>query len=372
MDLIERSLGLQCVLEISSKWGRERYLEVEGDESFAGAVNRLLMDPEFNEKIESLKNAGINFPSTPTDNPMYYESFQFPPQGKLAVPDCGIQRKTLNPRNGREMIADHLPIGAYDESILKFSTLEGSAFLTSHSLLVLDSTAYWPINLLTFNFYTRSDTIVEKCHKIRKTTDPEMQSQKDHILDKIKFLTKYAPTGSLLLIDGPLIGGDVYTYMIRAIKEFLSKRIIPVFFVKNSSSNLVTDNLDSLRGRYNSDLHWAYKFLKPGERTNFFEYSDIHDPKNSKFFTYLKAFDSSPQRIEVHRETMFLCRDIIESVPDLIYYMLLLQGDIRNPQVRPIAIAERYARETLKLLDLEAVMKETGLVPTIDQVRFPW
>lgn len=347
-------------------------MAMEDLDSFQGAVNHLLIDPEFNAKLESLKNAGVNFPATPTDNQISYESFLFPPKGRIALPEEGIQRHSMNPREGKKIAEMHFPIAGYDESILKFSTLEGSAFLTSHSLVVLDPSAYLPINLLTFNFYTRSNAIVDRGHKIRKTNDPEMQSQRDHMFDKINFLTKFAPPGSLLLIDGPLIGGDVYTYMIQAINDFLGKRIIPIFFVKNSSSNLVTDNVDALKGQYNSDLHWAYRFLRPGERTNFFEYADIHDPKNSKFFIYLKAFDSSPQRIEVHRDTYRQYRDLIETIPDLIFYFLLLQGDKRNPQARPIAIAERYARETLKLVDLDEIMRETGLVPTMDQVRFPW
>lgn len=55
---------------------------------------------------------------------------------------------------------------------------------------------------------------------------------------------------------------------------------------------------------------------------------------------------------------------------NLIYYLLLAQGNPKNPQIRPIAIAEAYARATLKLIDLNQLLRRFGLVPTINQERF--
>jgi hypothetical protein len=51
---------------------------------------------------------------------------------------------------------------------------------------------------------------------------------------------------------------------------------------------------------------------------------------------------------------------------------MIAQGDKSNPQVRPIAIAEKYARETLKLIEFNKLMSDTGIVPTINQERFAW
>ncbi len=279
----------------------------------------------------------------------------------------------LDPKKGEKSAHDSKIIYcAYDESINKFSSLEGTAFLMSHSLIVTTETDFIPLNLLTFYFYTRSKEITNKSKFIKHSTDPEIASKKDYVNDKIEFLTEYSPPGSILFIDGPLIGGDVYTFMIHAINKFLSKDIIPIFFVKNSSSNLVTDNIPELQGKYNSDMHWAYKYLKKGQRTNFFKYADRNNPDNAKIFCYLKAFDLSPQRVEFHVDTFQKYRKKIDEIMDFIYYLILVQGDLKNPQVRPIAIAEKYARDTLRLADINKLARESGLVPTMNQERFGW
>ncbi len=197
-----------------------------------------------------------------------------------------------------------------------------------------------------------------------------MTSKKDYIEDKIDFLLSTAPKKSILFIDGPLIGGDVYTYMIRAINKFLENNIIPIFFVKNSSSNLVVDNTPELRSIYNSDMHWAYKFLRNGYRTTFFKYVDRHEKKNAKIFCYLKPFDVSPQRVEFHIATYEQYNDIINDIIELAYYLILVQGDLKNPQVRPIAIAEKFARETIHLIDINKIMRTSGAIPTMNQERF--
>jgi hypothetical protein len=57
---------------------------------------------------------------------------------------------------------------------------------------------------------------------------------------------------------------------------------------------------------------------------------------------------------------------------NLAYYLLLAQGDLRNPQPRSIAIAEKYARTTLRLINFEQMMKDVGITPTMNQERFAW
>jgi len=54
----------------------------------------------------------------------------------------------------------------------------------------------------------------------------------------------------------------------------------------------------------------------------------------------------------------------------VIYYLFLLHGDYKNPQIRPVAVAEKYAREVLGLINPYAFMKSTGITPTINQTRF--
>ncbi len=143
-----------------------------------------------------------------------------------------------------------------------------------------------------------------------------------------------------------------------------------MFFVKNSSSNLVTDNVSELKNRFNSDLHWSYHYLNPGQRTNYFVYRDRVNPHNAKVFSYLKAYPLSPQRIEFHVDTYNKYESIIDNLMDLAYYFILLQGNDKNPQIRPIALAERYARETLNFVNIYTLLREVGITPTMNQTRF--
>ena len=334
--------------------------------------NKLVLHSSFNDTIEDLHKINIRLPENQSPVQIDLQNYVFPPSGELVTPMEEISAINLDPKNGEKISQGDRQIAAYDESINKFSSLEGTAFLMSHSLIFVGKTDYVPLNMLTFYFYTRSSEIMSKSKFIKHSNDPEMDSQKDYIRDKIELLTNNCPSESILLIDGPLIGGDVYTIMIHAINKFLSKDIMPIFFVKNSSSNLVTDNISGLYGKYNSDMHWAYKFLKKGQRTNFFKYVDKHNPDNAKIFCYLKAFNLSPQRVEFHINTFLKYQDEMGAIMDLVYYLLLVQGDLKNPQIRPIAIAEKFARKTLQLIDLNKLTHSSGLIPTMNQDRFGW
>jgi len=336
-------------------------------------LNKLLFHPKFTDTIADINKLNVRLPKNPVNEEIDFQSHSFPPDGELVTNIEEIRAYPLDAHRGMETISNDRAIVAYDESINRYSTLEGESFLTSHSLIVMGLDDYIPVNLITFYFYTRSKNIAEDSISIRYSDSPEVQSKKDYINDKIDFLIKFVPEHSILLIDGPLIGGDYYVLMISAINRFLKKDIIPIFFVKNSTSNLVTDNLKEYKYKFNSDMHWAYKFLKVGERTNLFKYVDRKNKANAKIFCYIKAYDLSPQRIEFHSETYRTYKSLISSILDLIYYLILVQGDTKNPQARPIAIAEKYARETLKLIDINKIIKKSNLVPTMNEGRgFAW
>ncbi len=331
--------------------------------------NILLLQSEFVDILKDLKSVNISLPSNQPVSKIDLQSVLFSTNGQLTTPIEEIKAINLNPTVN---IIKNKEVVAYDESIVKFSCLEGIAYLTAHSMVYIGQNDYIPTGYLTFYFYTKSKDILQNTNHLKYSSDPDIDSKKDYIIDKIEFLTKYCPPNSILLIDGPLIGGDVYTYMIRAINNFLEKNIIPIFFVKNSSSNLVTDSISDLSNKYNSDLHWAYRFLNSGQRTNFFKYTDKNNPNNSKIFCYLKCFDLSPQRVEFHIDTFKAYREEIDKILDMVYYLLLVQGDKQNPQVRPIAIAEKFAREFIRLTDINKYFYDFGLMPTMNQERFGW
>jgi len=332
--------------------------------------NKLIVHPQFEETIKEISKLNISLPDLSSQIELDYNTYNFPDNGELVTPIEEISRIKLDPVNGEKLINEKIAVIGYDESINRFDSLEGFAYFTSHSLVVLGETDYIPISYLTFYFYTRSQEIVDNSKFIRLSKDPEVDSKKDYINDKITFLEKAVPARSILLIDGPLIGGNASSYMIKALQKFHQNKIIPIFFIKNSTSNMVTENIQQLRNKYNSDMHWSYDFLGLGERTNFFKYTDKYNPNNSKIFCYLKALNVSPQRVEMHVDTYVKYEKLISKIMDMVYYLILVQGNLSNPQVRLIAIAECYARSTLKLVDINRLMRKTGLVPTMNQTRF--
>ena len=64
--------------------------------------------------------------------------------------------------------------------------------------------------------------------------DAETDFTKKMVAEKIEFLNnpELVPNNSILLIDGPLIAGDWYVLMIRAISKFLEKRGYTFIFCK--------------------------------------------------------------------------------------------------------------------------------------------
>lgn len=342
------------------------------NDNFNFDFNKLIIDSKFNDTIEELKAINISLPYVDSDFTQNLNDVTFSKNGKLTIVDNEINSFNLDPENGIKFIEKKQPIIAYDESINKFDSLEGTAFFTSHSLALLTNTDYIPASYLTFYFYTKSKEITNRSKYIKYTEKPEVQSKIDYTKDKIKFIKNAVIKNSILLIDGPLIAGDAYTYFINPIIEMTKRNIIPVFFVKNSLSDIVTSSIESLKDKYNSDLHWAFKLLKNGQRSNFFHYIDAGNPKNSKVFCYIKVFNSSPQRIEFHSETFKKYYPVIPDILDMIYYQIIVQGNDNDPQVRLIAIAEKYARSTLKLVNIDKILKKVGIIPTANQKRFGW
>lgn len=334
--------------------------------------NKLFFHPLFKDTIAEINRLNIQLPPNPSDLEINFHLDTYPQNGELVSKIEDIKGYRLNKRNGAKFAQSKRTLCAYDESINSYLGLEGTAYLTSHSLIVHYKEEYLPLNYLTFYFYTRAEIYSKESNVIKYSTNIEVDSKKDYVNDRNEFIIQNTPSNSIVFIDGPLIGGDVNYQSFKLNEELLKKKVIPLFFVKNSYSCMATDHIDELKGKYNSDLHWAYNFLHIGERTNLFNYTDSAKEDYSKLFFYIKAFDTSPQRVEFHTRTFEKYRDEIFEIFDLIYYLLLVQGNLKNPQIRSISIAEKYARATLKLINVNQIMKESGIVPTINQERFGW
>ncbi len=332
--------------------------------------NRLIVQPEFEETLLELSQRNVFLPHTGEIGVSKDETFSV--SGQVLTPIEDISTKfSLNPSKGMEY-SQKYTFSAYDESFIKYLALEGIGYFTSHAVTVVapSGTEYIPVSLITFYFYTRSNQIAKVSKYIKFVEDPEVASVRDRLKDKVNFLSNVVPSKSLLFVDGPLIGGDLYTIIVNGNTRLLDKDIVPIFFVKNSSSNRVTSSIPTLKGKYNSDMHWLNTYLNEGERSCLFKYEDPHNKENSMVFFYLKSRFAGPQRVEMHLDTYQKYEASMDEVFDLIYYLMLAQGSSTNPQLRPIAIAEAYAREVLKVINVTGYIRQAKFTPTLNQIRW--
>lgn len=338
------------------------------------SFSRFIVDPKFGQVLEDLSKKEIH-PNESNSYDLEYDDFIRDNDSNDPVFFIkGGESPTLDPILGGKTL-EHVTICAYDESLLRISALEGSGFFISHSLVLIGREQYLPLTYLTFDFYTKSKSIADGKNSLTFTNEPpEIASKNKYIKDRKMILSKYAPDNSILLIDGPLIGSQMTEHNLQLNEALLEKNIMPLFFVKNSDSALIVNSDPKLRGRYNSDFEWSYKNLHKGYMTSFAKYTDKTDNTNrrNKVFSYLKAFDAPPVRIEMHDSVYARMRNHLKEMMSAIYYLFLAQGDLRNPQPRPIAISERYAREVLSLIDIESIIHMTGVEPTMNFTRFGW
>jgi hypothetical protein len=332
-------------------------------------LNRYIVQDGFHKKLKSIGQLNLSITQAPHQSGLSDLDNHSFNQGNIKVIK-GLSKRNLDPKNG-QTFSTKVCFSGYDESKLQFNALEGNANITSHSLLSVVEEEYHPISLITVYFYTRSQELTKLSDSIRQTDNPEADSNRDYAIDRNEFITEHIIENSILFIDGPLIGGNLSSYSLKLISKLHEKNVIPIFLVKNSDSNLITKNIKEVRTHFNSDLHWAYKYLNPGEMSNYFQYTDKTNPNNTKIFSYIKPYKRrSPQRIELHPETYTMYQNYIGDIFDMIYYLTLVEGNINNPQIRPISIAEKYAREIIKTVNTRTFFRYTSLIPTMNQKRF--
>lgn len=340
------------------------------DISFSKKVQ---IDGGFIQLMDEIKTADIKLPAKPVIiSGMDDAGLSTFGTISLIEDDVNVSKK-LNAKDGCKIAQDdNALICAYDESIAYYASLEGKVAYVSHSLVTMHKGQYYPLNHLNLLFCTKSSAV---CNRI---PGAELADKWDidttisvHIAQqKGTFLEQNVYSKSILLVDGPYLAGDGSFYFDEPVKRMIKKGIFPVFIVKNSYSSILIDNVPELKGKYNSDLHYANEVLNEGSRTSFFQYKDSKSGKKSKVFCYLKHKDHySPIRIEIPAVAFDNNREVAEASMDLIYYLILVQGSTINPQVRPIAIAEMYARETLNLINISKDVIEMKLTATMNEQR---
>ncbi len=346
----------------------------EGDKSdfplnFSKAV---YIDSRFSQLVEEIKTADIHLPSKPVIVSGMADLGQNTETCLVDFIEGNFGSKKLNAKSGCEVAhRDSTLISAYDESIAFFASLEGKVAYVSHSLVTMYKDQYYPLNHLNLVFCTKSKIVHETIPGAILATNWDVDTTINVEIAKQKrdFLTANAVPQSILLIDGPFMAGDGSFTFYNVIDHFIEKSIIPVFIVKNSNATILVDNLEGLKGNYNSDLHYANEMLSEGTRTPFFKYTTEQGNK-SKVFCYIKHKDHySPIRVEIPTSVFEKYRHSIEDVLDLIYYLVIVQGSSINPQVRLIAIAEKYARETLGLVNISKDTIQMKLTATMNEQR---
>lgn len=332
-------------------------------------LNQIVLQDGFTDRLNEVRKVNLTILQKPTWSGISVP--QIPSNGELLLDNLeDIRGYKLNPERGNSF-SKEVGFAGYDETKFQFHSLEGEAHIFGHAIANYVNQEIFPISKISFHFYTRSNILVEQSQFIKYTDDVLSESNRDYVLERNEVLDTFSLNDTVLFIDGPMIGGNITSYTLKLIKALHSKNVIPIFIVKNSNSNLVVENVDSFQKKYNSDLHWSYQLLANGERSNIFKYTDQHNTENTKLFYYLKPFANvTPQRIEFHPETYFQYTDYMSPIHDLIYYLLLVHGDRSNPQIRPIAVAEKYAREVIRTVNVEMLLKKSSLVQTMDQSRF--
>lgn len=261
-------------------------------------------------------------------------------------------------------------IYAYDESVQNYRALEGDLLFCSSSTIKMEEKYRFNLSVLPHfltsigKFKDSEDEEIRFAENVAEERNLIMiNSKKDSILGSVE-------PHSIVLIDGPLVGGNASSYIVDMDEKLRAKECIPLYFVKNSDSRLVIDTSPHLSSEFNSDFHWTACRLRTGSRSSFFKYTDTYKRSNSKVFTYMKALFGFPERIEMHETTYEKYHSMMPELMNLLSYFYFAQGDSSNPQVRPVAVAEKYAREGIRILNIPALLGRLGFRPTINQVRF--
>lgn len=345
------------------------FTNLQVDREKINDLNRVIVQEQFYEKLEAIRKINLNFRQPPSITEQASPPEYLSSNASLTQIDSDLVHD-CNPKNGMDL-ARNILFSGYDESKAQFLALEGEAQLTTHVITQIFSKDIIPSCKVSFYFYSKSKQLQQQSKYVKYSEDIKSDSTLDYIFDRNDMISSTVIGDSVLFIDGPLIGGNISTYNLRLVNSLLEKNIMPVFIVKNSDSNLIVDYTPDFNGKYNSDLHWAYNILKPGQRSALFRYTDKVNPLNSKVFCYIKPFNRvTTQRIEFSVPTYVTYESEITRIFDLVYYLILDHGSETNPQISPIALSESYARDILKLINFERLLMSSSLVPIMNETRF--
>ena len=303
-----------------------------------------------------------------------YSSEEYISNGKSEIKIIDSQNIYLKPPKISLLNSGKIPLLAgYDESILELNSLQGQLRCVSHVCCLQSKKAYTPIGYLSLKFFTKSLKIQEKStptSDIILTNDISKSINDNYHVERISFLKEYLPETSLVFIDGAIFSGANTSYNFKMCDDFKARDITPLFFVKNSESELVKLSFD-FANEYNNDLHWANSVLNTRQRSKVFHYISDGDLNRSMIFTYVKIFENrSPIRIEMPYSNYCSLKLEFNELLDFVCYQYFANGSLSNIQPRIIQIAEQYAREILKSTGIYQEVEKLGLTKIMNEVRF--
>ena len=318
-------------------------------------------------RLENINKKATKFVSfAPADVALKLQDFYMSPtMSCLEDPNQSYQ---VEPKIGNLMAEWN--IYAYDESLQNYRALEGDLLFCSSATIKIEDKYSFNLSVLPYFLTSIRKFKSSISEDIRFAENIAEERNFIMIKTKIGSIQDSIEPNSIVLIDGPLIGGNASKYIEDMDDVLRKKDCIPLYFVKNSDSRLVIDTNKNLAKEFNSDFHWTACKLRTGSRSAFFKYTDQVNNRHTKVFTYLKAIYGFPERVEMHTMTYKKYHSLMPALMSLMAYFYILQGDRSNPQVRPIAIAEKYAREGIRVLNIPALLDKLGFRPTINQVRF--
>jgi hypothetical protein len=326
---------------------------------------RVIFSDNYKSTIDSIKLINKSFNNQATIKKMNSSSIDVSSDSDIRIISGYNSISKVNVENLRPPKI----LSAYDESILELNSLEGKVRCIAHSAVIQTEKEYIPAAYVTLKFYTKSNLISAKSTEFSDiiiSNDVNSELTREYVKEREYFLSKAAPSDSLMFIDGPMFSGAATSGNFILIEDLLLKKCRPIFFVKNSESTIITERFDFAKG-YNSDLHWSYSNLKEKEISPVFAYTSKEG--RSKAMCFMKIYNNrTPVRIEfplIAFEEGWYGDDVF----DQIYYQFLANGSANNMQPRIIQISEIYAREILKSTNIYKDIERMGLTKSMNEER---
>jgi hypothetical protein len=329
---------------------------------------RIIFSDNYHSTIQSIKAITNNQNNKASLTKALGENSVSSNKGEVDIIEGYQKKKKLDPTGVRNINLKNRLLTSYDESILELNSLEGKVRCISHCCTIQNHEEYIPSGYVSLNFFTKSNILSNQksdFSDIVRTDDIAGEMNKRYINERKAFLKRAAAKNSLMFIDGSLFSGASTSGNFLLIDDLIQINCLPIFFVKNSESTIITEKTEMAKG-YNSDLHWAYDTLQQGEMSQMFSY---RSEGRAKAMCFIKAFDNrSPIRVELPLKP-FMAGLYDDSIFDLIYYQFLANGSTSNVQPRIIQVAEMYAREILKSTNIYKEIERMGLTKSMNEER---